>query len=329
MKLVWETEIFNLVNGNGLGKDDISEILGSLMRPVDNELDYDLKTIEKVFKNPLTVKTMQDIRDKKIIIFVSKDPSKTMPPWMPFIKFSDPKTREPKIAIDLSLIATVKDDKVNNEVMVSVDRKKLYVLIISAYIYLHFADKTMVLPTNLMTYTAVVWARMFCKILERKVGLGTNNERREAFLYFAAKYYLLNILEAPPKMSDDIAIGMFKDKIKNSIAKEMEAKIQARDIDLYKNFSTFVTTLFNNEISGIRAIRLKNSSTELNLSYYMKEFMTYYYSPSGFAVAAFPFFMWMLIAANNWAYMFNDKAIEEISKAEFPKIMTEIYKLLR
>ncbi len=328
MKLVWETEIFNLVNGNESGTDMMAEILKQ-MRNVTTELDYDLRTIEKVFKNPLTVKTMEDIRNGNIIPFVSTNPSKTMPPWMPFIKFGDPKTRAPKVAVDLSLLATVREDKVNEEFSVSIDRKKLYVLLISAYIYLHFADKTMVLPTNLMTLTASVWAKMFCKILDRKVGLATNNERREAFLYFAAKYYLLNILETTENIAEGIALGMFKNKIKNSIAKEVEVKINDRGIDLYSNLSTFVGTLFNNDITGLRSIRIKNSSSELNLTYYMKEFMSYYYSPSGFAVAAFPFFMWMIISANNWAYIFNDKAIEDISKEEFPKIMVELYKLAK
>lgn len=327
MKLVWETEIFNLVNGSNSGMNMMSNML-SLMRPVTKELDYDLRTIEKVFKNPLTFKTLESIKGGQIIPFVTKDPTKTMPPWMPFIKFGDPRTGEPRVAIDLSLIATVRDDKVNEEMTVSIDRKKLYVLIISAYIYLKFADKTMVLPTNLMTLTASVWAKMFCKILDRKVGLATNEERREAFLYFAAKYYLLNILETTESIADKIAVGMFKNKIKNSIAKDIELKIQDRNIPFYENLSSFVGALFNNDLTGLRSIRLKNSSSELNLSYYMKEFMSYYYSPSGFAVAAFPFFIWMIISANNWAYMFNDKAIEDISKGEFPKIMTEFYKLI-
>lgn len=330
MKLVQDTDIFNFVNGDNTGKTKqlMIDILANQMRVITPELDYDLRTIEKVYKNPLTMKSIDEVRKGNIILFVSKDPNKIMPPWMPFIKFSD-QNKQPKVAIDLSIYASLHEDKVNEELTVSIDRKKLYVLIISSYIYLYHADKSSVLPAQLMSLTASVWAKMFCKILDRKVGLSTNPERKEAFLYFAAKYYLINILETVDTIAENIAVGMFKTKIKNNTAKEIEIRIKDRDIDLYKDLQTFVSTLFNNEITGLRSIRLKGSSTELNLSFYMKEFIAYYFSTSGFAVAAFPFFIWMIISANNWAYIFNDKVIEDISKEEFPKIMVEIYRLIK
>lgn len=329
MKLIQETDIFSYINGGkeAILNKQIATLITSGALKVNKEIDYDLRTIDKVFKDPLTSATIKAINEGKIIPIIASDSTFSMPTYMPFAKYKA--SAGMKIAVDLTQFAHIKKDVVNEEINISIDRRKLYVLLVSAYLYYYHGDKTSVLTPRLMQITAIDWAKIFTKVFDVKLGLSTNRERKDAFMYLAAKYYLVNILEAPEGVIDGIALQVFKDKIKNSLCKQIEASISERGIDVYKDLTTFTTTLLNADITGLKNSRAKITS-DVGFQFYMKEFITLFGLPAGFSLAAFPYFIWMLISANNGAWIFTgERTIEALTKDDFPTLMSELYRLIR
>ena len=329
MKLIQDTDIFSYMNGGkeALLNKQIANLLSSGMYIVTKEIDYDLRTIEKVFKDPLTIATIQAINKGEILPIIAKHPAEAMPVYMPFIKYKSASGL--KIAVDITQYSNIKTDAVNEEISVSIDRRKLYVLLVTAYMYLYHSDKTSVLTPRLMQITAMDWAKVFTKVFDVKLGLSTNRERKDAFMYLAMKYYLINILEAPEGVVDSIALLAFKDKIRNSLCKQIEATIQERQIDLYSNLTTFVTTLLNADITGLKHSRAKITQ-DVGFQFYMKEYITMYGVSAGFGLASFPYFLWMLLSANNGAWIFTgDRAVETMTKDDFSTLMSEIFRLIR
>lgn len=329
MKLIQETDIFSYINGGkeAILNKQIAALISTGSKIVTKELDYDLRTIEKSFKDPLTTATMKAIAESKIIPIIANESQNAMPTYMPFVKYKG--SNGMKIAVDITQFAHIKNDVVNEEISISIDRRKLYVLLVSAYLYYYHGDKTSVLTPRLMQITAIDWAKIFTKIFDIKLGLSTNKERKDTFMYLAAKYYLINILEAPEGVIDGIALQVFKDKLKNSLCKQIEITINERGIDLYKDLTTFTTTLLNADITGLKNSRAKITQ-DVGFQFYMKEFITMFGLPAGFSLAAFPYFIWMLISANNGAWIFTgERTVETLTKDDFPTLMSEIYRLIR
>ena len=329
MKLIQDTDIFSYMNGGkeAILNKQIANLISTGMKVVTKEIDYDLRTIEKVFKDPLTIATMQAINKGEILPIIAKRPEEAMPTYMPFIKYKS--SSGLKIAVDLTQFSSIKYDKINEELTVSIDRRKLYVLLVTAYMYLYHSDKTSVLTPRLMQITAMDWAKVFTKVFDVKLGLSTNRERKDPYMYFAMKYYLINILEAPEGVVDSIAVLAFKDKNRNSLCKQIEATINERGIDAYSNLTTFITTMLNSDITGLKHSRAKITQ-DVGFQFYMKEYINIFGVPAGFGLASFPYFLWMLMSANNGAWIFTgDRAVETLSKEDFPALMSEIYRLIR
>lgn len=331
MKLIQETDMFQFMNGNkeAVINNKIKKLITNGMRNVTQEINDSLRTIDRAFKDPLTVAMLDSVKMGTIIPFIANDPKECMPIYMPFIKFASG-NGELKLAVDLTQFSDVKYDEINDMLDVSINTAKLYVLLAISYIYYNFANKTSVLTPVLTRLTSEVWAKMIVNIFNGELGLGTNRERQDAFTYFCQKFYLCNILECPPAVYENDAIYSFREKKKSSFIVEMEQIIANKGIDIYESFTTFITTLLNADISGLNQNRAKIKSGQIGLQWFMSKFITRYGVASGFATVSFPYFMWMLFSANNSAWMFTgDKSIEAISKNEFPKMMNELYRMIR
>ena len=326
MKNVQETTIFTFINN---GKDDVLnkqmiDILTKKMIVLNSVLDYQVRSVGKLFNDSLTRAALKEVENGNIQLYYVDNPKDSMPVYMPFIKSK--KNGIATIAIDLTSKIRIRKDK-GGELMYDIDVKQLYCYIISGYLYLRKFDKNTVLSSTLMRYTSIVWARMFCRILELKVGLGTNRERYDAFMYFAIKFFLTNICEAPTGICESLSKAYFRTGVTNSIVTYTEDQCTRRGINLYEDLTVFCRTLFDNSITGIRAMRVTGSSDELNYKFFISQYITQYHLSAVLSLESFPYFMWVILSANNWAYLFNDKLIESMSTDEFPQIMTELNRM--
>ena len=303
-----------------------SEIVGGGMTVLNGELVVQLANIKKIYRDRLTQLAVDEVTKGNIIIYSAKNPTHCMPSYMPFIKYKV--QDEQKLAIDITQYATVKKIKDSEDLDVVMDTKKLYVFIISAYLYLRTFNRNTILPSKLAKSSAIVWAKLFCKILEMKVGLATNRERHDAFMYYAMMFFLVNIIEYNEEAAKAIAKSYFKTGVVNSTIGYIETQIENRNLPIYATFEDFCKIMFDPEITGIRTMRLKNSNDRITLEYFVSQYITMYHVTSAFSLAAYPYFIWMVISACNWAYLFNDKTIEPIASEEYNTIMTELWKMV-
>lgn len=303
-----------------------SEIVGGGMTVLNGELVVQLANIKKIYRDRLTQLAVDEVTKGNIIIYSAKNPTHCMPSYMPFIKYKV--QDEQKVAVDITQYATVKKIKDSDEIDVVMDTKKLYVFIVSAYLYLRTFNRNTILPSKLAKSSAIVWAKLFCKILEMKVGLATNRERHDAFMYYAMMFFLVNIIEYNEEAAKAIAKSYFKTGVINSTIGYIETQIENRNLPIYATFEDFCKIMFDPEITGIRTMRLKNSNDRITLEYFVSQYITMYHVTSAFSLAAYPYFIWMVISACNWAYLFNDKTIEPIASEEYNTIMTELWKMV-
>lgn len=303
-----------------------SEIVGGGMTVLNGELVVQLANIKKIYRDRLTQLAVDEVTKGNIIIYSAKNPTHCMPSYMPFIKYKV--QDEQKVAVDITQYATVKRIKDSEELDVVMDTKKLYVFIVSAYLYLRTFNRNTILPSKLAKSSAIVWAKLFCKILEMKVGLATNRERHDAFMYYAMMFFLVNIIEYNEEAAKAIAKSYFKTGVVNSTIGYIETQIENRNLPIYATFEDFCKIMFDPEITGIRTMRLKNSNDRITLEYFVSQYITMYHVTSAFSLAAYPYFIWMVISACNWAYLFNDKTIEPIASEEYNTIMTELWKMV-
>ena len=303
-----------------------SEIVGGGMTVLNGELVVQLANIKKIYRDRLTQLAVDEVTKGNIIIYSAKNPTHCMPSYMPFIKYKV--QDEQKVAIDITQYATVKKIKDSEDLDVVMDTKKLYVFIISAYLYLRTFNRNTILPSKLAKSSAIVWAKLFCKILEMKDGLVTNRERHDAFMYYAMMFFLVNIIEYNEEAAKAIAKSYFKTGVVNSTIGYIETQIENRNLPIYATFEDFCKIMFDPEITGIRTMRLKNSNDRITLEYFVSQYITMYHVTSAFSLAAYPYFIWMIISACNWAYLFNDKTIEPVASEEYNTIMTELWKMV-
>lgn len=326
MKDVHESEVFKFLNkDNAIQKRCQSNITKNMVDCKELLVDT-FKTILKVYKDNLTLEAMNAVKAGRLIVYYTKGDDK-LPVYYPFIKFKHSGTL--KVAVDVSSYISVKTDKATGDEVANIDMKKLYCLLISGYLYLEkFADKTVTLSPALQKYCANIWAKLFCKVLIMKVGLGTNRERHDAFMYFSMKYFLLNILETPETVAEDIALSQFKGRVINPTAKYINETVKTRGIDMYADLIAFCNTMFNAEITGMRGIRVNGSNDAITFDFYIRQYIQLYYVTAGLSLSSFPHFLWMIISTNNFAFMFNDSTIEPMCTDDFPKIWNEILRMV-
>ena len=323
MKEMFESDVFKFLDKDVNIKERIT-VTYTTPGMMDGKivLEEDLKKLAKIYKDGLSVAAFAAVAKGDVLIIFNEKSTKRLPTWCPFFKIK--KGGVSKTVVDITNYVQTHTDKATGDFSATVPYKKLYSLIVGAYIF-SICDKRTVLTPTMRKYTAIVWAKMFCKVLAMKVGLQSNKDRYDAFMYFAMRYYMEYILETPVAISKtEAAAYCFNGGILNSTAAHIEQACEDRNIDMYSNFTIFCTTLFNNDITGIRGMRL-NSGDNINFAFYIRQFMTLYYLPITLSLVSFPHFMWAIFSANQFAYIFNDKLIAtNITVDEYPKIAVEL-----
>ena len=328
MKDVHETDIFQILDAKNNIRKKVESNIKNSMVDLKPYLTEQLRRVRNIWNDNLTNKTLAAIESGNIIVYYTPGADR-LPIFYPFIKFKV--AGVPKIAVDISNFNNgITKNAATDELNVKIDDKKLYTLITSAYLYLAaYPTKDSTLPPYLATMLSDLWAKLFCNVLVAKAGLGTNKDRYEAFMYFAQKYFLLNILEVPPQTADDIAAMQFKGKTLNPTTKQIAEACASRGLEMYTNLPTFCNVLFNADITGLRALKVSNNNNEvMNFEAFLRNYITTYYAASGLSLAALPYFMWMTLSANMNSGTFKDNLIIKFCGNDYPKIMSEINRMI-
>lgn len=264
------------------------------------------------FKEPIALKALMAVRTGEIVLFVAK-PEFNLPECIPFFRYVS-KGNTPKVAVNLTNICIIDQGRTPAETTYMVDdMRKLYAMLVSAYLQLRLPDPANY-PIKAIEFGAMMWARMFCKVLNRTIGLATNKERYEAYFYFAARFYLTYLIGAPEATVNSISIALLKNGTKSPLITMIEDRVGAEKINMYANFTTFCSILFNNDLSGAKGMRMMaaNPNEKLNVSFFIKRFVDTYNQAAIMSLASAQYFTWMIVCCIKKAYMCNIKMLSDV-----------------
>lgn len=304
-----ESKLENLISGKAgkrLSVDDIASHILSLNRS---------------YKDPVLVRAIDEFKNGNIILIYCNDMKDSLPPFMPFVKFA--KGANKKVLVDLSYMMTERDGIYNIRQIES-----LYCMLTVAELTLELFDPKSILPIDVISICAQMWAKMFCKVLNRQIALNINRDRYEAFNYFAAQFFCRYILETPIVTANSVSESLLYNG-KSPLINDIEGEINSNKLDIYGSFQNFCHVMFNNEITGMRS-GARGSGEEMNYVTYLSAFMKEFDRSSLFGLAAFPYFLLMIFRVNTGSRDINKRALEEImmNPKQFMIIFKELQKTL-
>ncbi len=323
MKSIATTDIYRRFEPTYQINAHLKSVIGGAGTRITTELASDILAMERSYRDILTVKACKALTNGDIIL-VYGDPSQMLPPFMPFVKTI--KNNKEVVICDLSMTSfTARHNKATGETTYSMDIRQLNSIVISAYIFLNLKKNSIIPPDTIQTM-AIAWARMFCKVLNQAMGLNTNPDRYNAFMYFAMKYFMINLLEVSPE-SADVFVSQLSKEGKTSFVRQMEEMVAARNLHPFDSFEDFCNTLFDHDITYISSARTMG---ELNMASYLKVFTKVYGLNSVFGLAAFPYFMYIYISVNNANRGFNRRVFEDVmvNPRNYTKIMKDFSKIV-
>lgn len=309
---------------------------------LNRRLNQQMTVLRATFKETIVRKVCDAVDNGEIILYYTS-PNYNLPTCMPFYKYN--KGGKVKVNVNLTNYLTITKNVETGADMYSIDTKKLYSLLVSAYLYLKAFDKRASLPTQAIEISATIWAKMFCKVMANEVGLATNRERYEAFMYYAVRFFCAYYLECPPVVVDNISLTILKKrtaKEANPIAGEdargpmihyIETQLAERGININESLHTFLNTMFNYEITGIRHSRISEKGKSLSITYFIQKWIRTYDYSSLFALGAYPYFIFVVLSAYSNAFIVNDRVLEDIlsknNPREVPTLMNSLYSMIQ
>ena len=199
--------------------------------------------------------------------------------------------------------------------MISLDYRKLYVLMESAYLSKTFLSKyDRYKNTGASIYGCVTYANMFVKPLNKKFNIHTDRTRENSILFLAAKFYLKNVLGL---QNEEMVFNnaMKACKAPNPIIlKEID---NLMDEEAFRDLGTFLEALkdekFNLGLSGLTARG------------YLELYIGLYGGASVFALEMMPYFIFVGNSAINAMGIVNNYSLEDIMEKGMPKLLGQFY----
>lgn len=326
MRLYTNSDIFIKMNSGNAIYNQLAASIKSINETcvLNTKIADTIDSMVKAHKETptLNLKAVDSIKNLEIIL-VSMPIDKRFPANIPFVKTK--RHGKDCVIVDMSKYSTIKRSENGAIIEAKCDVNKLYNLLIPAYISLYVLNGQTVISTETTKWMAYLWAKLFNKILmSQKIFVG-NQERYEAFMYFAMRFFMIYYLETPLAIVDKISNEFIKN-VKSKYILMVESNLEQKDIDLYKDWSTFAYTMFSNEVTNIRAI----TNVEMNTEQYLRLFSSYMGRDGAYlALWSADYFFYCLFVTYNKAYILNDRAWDEIvNKNEkiMPRILSGLYK---
>lgn len=325
MRTVYDSDVFN---SNPKAKESITTKIRYVVENkapgltiINNKIPTILATMRATFKETITRDVCTALANGELKMYIV-DQKYSLPSSIPFFKYA--KGGKTYVGIDVTNYTTVTKNAETGENIYKIDVKKLYALTVTAYVYLRAIDARTTLPPRVTQSLARIWSEMVCKILANEIGLATNPDRYDAFMYFCAKFFCKYYLQTPDGVADNISLSILKTLTKRAINPlpgqddrnptiiHIESSVADRGIDMYESLEVFLMTMFNYEITGIRPGRLSDRGRSLDYKFFVTKWMKTYDYTSLYALGALPYFLLVIISSFNNAYMCNDKILESI-----------------
>lgn len=333
---IFESDVYKDFDHGG---EAMSNKIGAILtRPeaaiiINNKMPYTLERFRKTFKDSIVVKVLEAVQNGDMVLFVAA-PEYNLPSCLPFFRYKNKKNGKMKVGVNLTNV--VREEKQTdslgektNEVMEYVidDINIVYSMLVPAYIQLN-VDSASAFNPKVLQYGSLFWGRMFNKILVKTIGLSTSKERYEAYLYYAVRFFLKYYIGAPDSIVDSISMSTLKTREKSNLILYIEDKVKENGINMYASFTDFCQTLFSNDISNIKGIRITsaNPNEQINVSYYIRKFIDNYHQSTLMSLGSIYYFIWVITCVQMRAHLCNIKMFDDIcSKSEMGTFMNAVY----
>ena len=211
---------------------------------INDRLEEPLTIFAHTFKEPIAMRAVTAVRQGKLVLFIPKQ-DVAPPECLPFFRYT--KGGESKVAVNMMNVVDVAPGGSTGELYYSVsDMRKFYSVLVAAYINLVIPEPSDY-PVKAMEFGALMWAKMFCKILNTTIGLATSRDRYAAFFHYAVRFFLTYYIGAPAATVDAIAKATLKGNDANpyvmAIAEYLDSDPK-QAAKFYGSFTGFCEILF-------------------------------------------------------------------------------------
>ena len=326
MRKYSDSDIFIRMNTGNAIQNQLANALKSIDEKVilNDRLKDSLEAMNRAYRESITTQVSDAVRNYRIIV-VAPPIDKRFPAIVPYLRAK--RNGVNTVIVDISKYVVIKRNGAGDIEELKIDIPKLYNMLVPAYIALEVLNEETVISTETMKNMAFLWAKMFNKVLMgQKIFVG-NQERYAAFMYFAIRFFLIYYMQAPLPVVDNIA-NQYIDNVKSKYIQIIEANLKQKQIDLYKDWTTFAFNMFSNEITNIHAI----TNVDMTVDQYLRLFGNYMGRDSAFlSLWSADYFFFCIFNAYNKSYIVNDRAWSSIvdeNPKTMPRILSGLYKEL-
>jgi len=301
LKSTDQSYIFNMLNKNNAINNTVKELL----RAEDvkrSSIEEQLMIINKRYNEPLKREVLRAYDEGKIRIKYSKEIK--LPTAMPFILI---KASGGVVAVISLSTYSYKLEKSGD---MSIDPKKLYTLIESAYIALKYTTNNLryASASNLLTHGSIMYANMVYSAINKKFNIGMDKKKSELVMYFAAKFFMINVL-AKNIDAMEIINNTAKKNCKTLSPMVISEADEEFELNAYKDIAVFMEELAR--VCDIHGLNVRN---------FLSTYMQMYGEGTLLGLELFPYFMMNICSAEHGAFMNNQYMFENIIEKDGPKL---------
>ena len=300
-KTIRDTFIFNTMNENSF----IDNKVKTFMDPnksifcTSEMLQEPLMQIDRNFKYANKLAVLEAFKNGILVPVITQNSVKeTMPIGIPFIINKD----RSRAIVFISNYSRF-DGK-----YISIDYKKFYCLMESAYTALHGIN---VNNSDVINKGSYIWANIFTKVLNKKFALNTDKNALNKVIFLASKYYLINILG----MKDNSTA--FNYALKNCknvteiFIKEIDSEFEPED---YSSIATFLTKFSKASYKFVHGFE------KITVRDYIASYCEMYGNAMLFSLELIDYFMFNISSIIIGAYLNNQTILEDLVDTDGGKL---------
>lgn len=307
MREFTKSDIFEKMNYN----NTIYNGLQNAVKHIDNtnianpQLGPLIDKLHRIYKESIIMDISKAINDYSLIV-ITMPMEFRFPASIPYLKTK--RSGKECVIVDLSKYAQVRKDDNGKIIEFTCDLTKLYNYLVPAFLALKVLNGETVLSTETTKWLSYMWAKLFNRILTSQRIFVGSEERYEAFMYFAMKFFMRYYLETNPNIEENIAKEFIKGN-KSKYIYMVEENMNQKGLDLYQDWTAFATSMFSNEITNIKSA----SSVDMNVDQYIRLYSNYMGRDGAYlALWSADYFFYCLFVSYNRAYILNDRAWDTI-----------------
>ena len=258
-----DSDVYQEMNGG----DKIYDALASSIRSINtnsvlNSHITNLNMLYKAYKESILLKIMEAIKNYEIII-VSLPLDKRFPAYIPYVVTK--RNGKECVIVDFSKYVSVVRNTDDTIQSAELDISKAYSILVPSFIALKVLNNKTVISSEVTKWLAYLWGVMFNRVIKGQRVFVDNQERYEAYMYFAMKFFMKYYLESSDAIVDKVSMEFIKNT-KSKYILTVESRIRQKNINLYESFGAFTRTMFNNEVTNIKT----DTHVDINLESYIR-----------------------------------------------------------